>query len=237
MNLSAAPNTKLLEKLYQSLIDGLNGPDPYLAPDPSAITPSRSVALTEVGWTSFMVAFLKCGRRDLASNIWTDMARFNMKPGVSMWTALLDAYDTMHAVDDATAAWNMMLAQGVKPDGLTYRALISNLFHARKPDDAMRIFQTFRKELIDDCPAPQILSVYNTVLHGLLLAERLEEADILMEGMHADGPKPDIVSYNTFLAHHARSAISRPLLPFSTGWQQTKLLEMSTASPSCSLPC
>jgi pentatricopeptide repeat protein len=211
MNLSTTPNTKLLEKLYQSIIDGLTGPDPYLAADPSAITSSRSVALTEVGWTSFMVAFLKCGRRDLASNIWTDMARLNVQPGVSMWTALLDAYDTTRAVDDATAAWNMMLAQGIKPDGLTYRAMISNLFHGHKPEEAMKTFQTFRKELINDCPGPQILSVYNTVLHGLLLADRLQEADVLMQSMHANGPKPDIVSYNTFLTHYGRRRDFRAL--------------------------
>jgi pentatricopeptide repeat protein len=203
-NVSAAKNTKLLEKLYQAIIDGLTGPDAYLAADPSAITPSRSVALTEVGWTSFLVAFLKCRRRDLASNLWNDMARFEVKSGVSVWTALLDVYGNDGAVDDAIATWNMMLAQGIKPDGLTYRALISALFTGRKPEEAMRTFQTFRKKSMNDCPGPQTLSVYNTMLHGLLFADRFHEADVLLQGMHANGPKPDIVSYNTFLAYHGR---------------------------------
>ena len=203
-NVSTAQNIKLLEKLYQAIIGGLTGPHAYLAADPSAVTSSRLVALTEVGWTSFLVAFLKCRRRDLASQLWNDMARFNVKPGVSTWTALLDAYDGMRTVDDAVAAWNMMLAQNVKPDGLTYRALISALFNGRRPEEAMKTFQTFRKESMNDCPGPQTLSVYNTVLHGLLSVDHFQEADALMQSMHTNGPKPDIVSYNTFLAYHGR---------------------------------
>lgn len=203
-NISAGPDTRPLEELYKAIIDGLSGPDAYLAADPSVISSSRSVALTEVGWTSFLVAFLKCQRLDLTSNIWSDMARVGVKPGVSMWTALFDAYDSMHAVDDAIAAWNMMLAQGIKPDSLSYRALISALFNGRKPEEAMKTFQTFRKESINDCPGPRALSVYNTVLHGLLSADRFHEADVLMQNMHANGPKPDIVSYNTFLTYHGR---------------------------------
>jgi pentatricopeptide repeat protein len=223
-NVSAAPNTKLLEKLYQAIIDGFTGTDAYLAADPSIITPSKSVALTEVGWTSFLVAFLKCRRRDLASKLWNDMAHFNVKPGVSMWTALLDAYDSMRAVDDAVAAWNMMLAQGIKPDGLTYRALISALFNGRKPEEAMKTFQTFRKESINDCPGPQTLSVYNTVLHGLLFADRFQEADALIQSMHANGPKPDIVSYNTFLAYHGRRRDFKALATLVNRMEANKLV-------------
>jgi len=223
-HLSDTPNTKSLEKLYHTIVEGLTGPDAYLVADPSVITSSRSVALTEVGWTSFLVAFLKCQRRDLASNLWNDMARFGAKPGVSMWTALLDAYDKMRAVDDAIAAWNMMLAQGIKPDGLTYRALISGLFNGRKPEEAMKTFQTFRKESMKDCSGPQTLSVYNTVLHGLLLMDSWNEANILMQSMRANGPKPDIVSYNTFLAYHSRRRDFRALATLVNTMASNKLV-------------
>ena len=223
-NVSAAQSTNLLEKLYQAIIGGLTGPDAYLAADPSALTSSKLVALTEVGWTSFLVGFLKGRRRDLASQLWNDMARFNVKPGVSTWTALLDAYDSMRAVDDAVAAWNMMLAEGIKPDGLTYRALISALFNGRRQDEAMKTFQTFRKESMNDCPGPQTLSVYNTVLHGLLFVDRFQEADAVMQSMHTNGPKPDIVSYNTFLAYHGRRRDFKALATLVHSMEANKLV-------------
>ncbi|RDB29119.1 hypothetical protein Hypma_015641 [Hypsizygus marmoreus] len=204
MNMSGAPTSQPLEKLYQAVIDGLSGPDAYIAPDPSAVTPQRSVALTEFGWTSFLTAFLKCRRRDLASKIWTDMAQLGIKPGVAMWTALIDTYDTMRAVDDAVAGWNMMCSEGIKPDGLTYRALISTLFNGHRPDDAMKTFRTFQSKLLKNCSVPQALSVYNTVLHGLLRSDRVEEVQSLLQMMETNGPSPDIVSYNTLLAYHGR---------------------------------
>ena len=203
-NLSETQAVKPLEKLYQAVIDGLSGPDAYLATDLTEVTPNRSVALTDVGWASFLVAFLKCRRRDLAGKIWNDMARFGIRPGVSMWTAILDAYDSIGASDEAVAGWNIMLSQGIQPEGLTYRALISTLFNALKPDEALQRFQTFQKEFMKNCPPVQTLSVYNTVLNGLLATHRVDEATTLLQEMQAKGPTPDVVSYNTFLAYYGR---------------------------------
>ncbi|GLB36039.1 putative PPR repeat family protein [Lyophyllum shimeji] len=203
-NLSSAPSSKLLEELYQAVINGLSGPDAYLAPEPSKITATKSVALTEAGWTSFLAAFLKCGRRDLASKLWTDMSEVGIRPGVSLWTALLDSYDSMRAVEDAAAAWNMMVAQGIQPEGLTYRALISTLFNGRKADEAMKVFQAFQKAPPNGTASQHTLSVYNTVINGLLSINREDEAQALLKQMEAHGPSPDLVSYNTFMAYYGR---------------------------------
>ncbi|KAF5384790.1 hypothetical protein D9615_001422 [Tricholomella constricta] len=201
---STAPSTKLLEALYQSIINGLSGSDAYIAPEPSKITPHQSVAMTESGWTSFLAAFLKCRRRDLASKIWTDMSDLGIRPGVSLWTALIDSYNSISAVDEAMASWNMMVGQGIKPEALTYRALISTLFNGRKYDEAVKVFQAFQKASLKDATSPHTLSVYNTVLHGLLSFNRESEAQALLKTMETQGPTPDLVSYNTLLAHFGR---------------------------------
>ncbi|KAF9462125.1 hypothetical protein BDZ94DRAFT_1166391 [Collybia nuda] len=222
-NLSTPKGFKVLQSLYQDIISGLSGAEAYIAADPSAITSTKPISMTEVGWTSFLVAFLKLNRRDLASKIWSDMAHFGVKPGISMWTALIDAYDSKRAVDESLAAWNMMLAQGLKPDGLTYRAMISTLFHGGRPEDAMKMFQTFRKELLLSCPAPHALSVYNTVLHGLLYAGHPGEADVVLRSMEVKGPTPDVVSYNTFLAYHGRRGDFKALAVVVTKMASMKL--------------
>jgi pentatricopeptide repeat protein len=221
-NLSTS-SFKGLQTLYHSIIDGLSGPDAYIAADPSAIAPKKLVSMTEVGWTSFLVAFLKRDRRDLSSQIWNDLAQRGIKPGVSMWTALIDAYDSMRRVDEALATWKMMFAQGIKPDGLTYRAMISTFFNSHKPEDAMRLFQAFRKELLPDCPAHHAVSVYNTVLQGLLRAGHVDEANVVIRSMEVKGPAPDIISYNTFLAHHGRRGDFKALAALVTKMASLKL--------------
>ncbi|KAF8898858.1 hypothetical protein BD779DRAFT_1485880 [Infundibulicybe gibba] len=202
-NLSTT-NASGLIKLYESVIEGLSGPDAYIAADSSGLTPQKSVALTELSWTAFLVAFLKCQRRDVAAKIWDDMGQFGARPGVFMWTALIDAYNDIRAVDEALAGWSIMHSQGIQPNALTYRALISTLFNGHRPDEAIGVFHEFQTKALKECPLEDNLSVHNTVLHGLLAIGRFDGADDLLRIMKQSGPTPDIVSYNTFLAYHGR---------------------------------
>ncbi|TFK36822.1 hypothetical protein BDQ12DRAFT_609076 [Crucibulum laeve] len=210
-NLAHSRNTTRLEKLYEDVLHGLTGPGAYLAANPSLATTSRSVALTEVGWTSFLVAFLKCDRQDLAAKLWDDMGRLGLKPSVSMWTALLDAYGSAKNFDKALGAWRMMKAQGIQPDALTYRAMISNLFNASRKEEAMSYFREFQIHSMASASDAHRLSVYNTTLRGLLRGQHIKEVELLIQEMDAKGPAPDLVSYNTLLAYHARRSDFRAL--------------------------
>ena len=202
--LAKANSLQSIEKLYEKVILGIIGPEPYLAADPSRITPSLSISMTELGWTSFLAAFLKCERRDLATKVWDDLIRCGVRPGTSTWTALIDSFARIGATKDALSAWEMMLAQGGKPDGLTYRAIISALFHDRRPDAAIEKFNAFQKSHENPEMAAHTLAVHNTVLNGLLHTNRSVAANEVMINMHENGPKPDLVSYNTFLGHYSR---------------------------------
>jgi pentatricopeptide repeat protein len=52
--------------------------------------------------------------------------------------------------------------------------------------------------------AEQTLPVYNAVLHGLLDHANAETAFSIFQRMQDEGPKPDLVSYNTVLTYHGR---------------------------------
>lgn len=202
--LGSSRSTEDLEKLYGGIIEGLSGEDAYLAADPSLVTDTKTVALTNVGWTALLTAFFKCERKDLAGKLWDDMTHFGVYPGVSMWTALIDAYEQIRAVDSALEVWNMMLQQGIEPDALAYRAIISALFKGRRPNQAMEMFNKYKKTIPVVESDPHHLSVYNTVLHGLCASDGAAEAEKLREDMERHGPKPDIVAYNTFINYYGR---------------------------------
>lgn len=192
-----------IEKLYRAVVDGITGPDAFIAAQPSNLTPTKKVTMNDILWSSFLVGFMKCQRRDLAAKLWDDMASFGIQHDVTLWTALISAYDSIHAVDDALASWHMMRAKNVKPDAMSCRAVISALFNGRKPDMAMRIFREYQGEDRDDSLKDQLV-VYNTVLHGLLHAHQVQEAKNLLRSMQQAGITPDRVSYNTFLAYYGR---------------------------------
>ncbi|KAF8912972.1 hypothetical protein CPB84DRAFT_1760043 [Gymnopilus junonius] len=201
-NLAHPRSARQLEKLYNEIYEGITGPDPYLAADESGLSGKRIVAMTEVGWTSFQTAFIRSERTDLAARLWDDLTGLGIVPGVSMWTALLDTYADLRDSRQAMLTWNMMLRQNVYPDGLSYRAIIAALFDDNKPEDAVKRFTEYRRTFKELDSAA--LAVYNTVLRGLLRINLLQDANALMSTMVKSGPKPDLVSFNTYLAYYSR---------------------------------
>ena len=202
MNHSHPSATRSLEQLYTRIMDGIRGSDPYLAVQPSEVSDTRLVALTPVGWTSFQTAFIKCERTDLAEKLWSDLSELGVRPGVAMWTALLDTYADLRDSSRVMETWRMMQRERVQPDAFSYRALISVLFDDRKPEEAMRKFGEYQRLFKDR--NDHAIVVYNTVIRGLLPLNRIHEVNSLLVKMRDAGPTPDIVSYNTLLAYYAR---------------------------------
>jgi pentatricopeptide repeat protein len=81
--------------------------------------------------------------------------------------------------------------------------LIFALFNGRKPREAMDHFRAFQNDTEAQSSA-KALTVYNTVISGLLHSLRDSEAITLLDKMEKDGPTPDVTTYNTFLSHYLR---------------------------------
>lgn len=204
MNLGDTRALVLLKKLYDDIVEGILGPNPFIASDESSMSSDKTVAMTVVGWTSFLSAFLNCSAKDVAAQVWEDIARFGLPHETAMWNALIAGQ--AQSFSDATVTFEHMRSRKIKPDALTYRALISSLFNGRRPNLAMDRFQAFQSiDWKDISPPEDVMSVYNTTLNGLLITNRIEAASSLFGQMEVSGPKPDIVSYNTFLGHYARA--------------------------------
>lgn len=210
-------DTQGLKKFYQSIIDGICGSEPYIAPSQASVTPQTPVALNEINWATILTAFLQCNCRDLAETLWDDMLRFQVQPTVITWTALLVGYERTREAKDAEEAWHTMISMGIEPTTSTFRAIVSVLFAVRRPDDAMEYLSLFQTRLTTGLsPTPEdALTLYNTVLHGLLKNRRERDAHALFQRLREEGPKPDVVSFNSLLNYHGRRgefrAISRML--------------------------
>ena len=202
MSLSHPNTASTLERLYARVMDGIRASDHYLAAQPSEVSGSRLVPLTPAGWTSFQTAFIKCERMDLAAKLWSDLSELGVRPGVTMWTSLLDTYANLRDSSRVMDIWRMMRREGIQPDVLSYRALISALFDDRQLEEAMRNFGEYQRLFKDH--SDRAITVYNTVIRGLLSHNRIYEVNNLLAKMRLAGPTPDIFTYNTLLAYYAR---------------------------------
>ncbi|KAJ7706297.1 hypothetical protein B0H17DRAFT_1192795 [Mycena rosella] len=205
-NLADSPNSPHLENAYTSIIEAMTGPDAYIAADPKFITPMKPVAMTELIWASFLTAFLRRDRKDLAAKVWDDVTRFGVLPGIFTWNMVLDTYGSRGASQDVIGTWGTMAARGLQPDGYSYRALISALFAEKQFEEALQWFRKFQTEVQPTCTAEQATTVYSAVLHGLLHTGRENAATALslFQQMEEVGPKPNLVSYNTMISYHGR---------------------------------
>ncbi|KAJ7092610.1 hypothetical protein C8R44DRAFT_816126 [Mycena epipterygia] len=170
----------VIEQLYNSILEAMTEPDAFLAADASLVTSTKLVAMSELVWGSFLVAFLRYQRNDLAAQLWKDVTHFGVQPGLLTWNMVLNVYKDRGSIKEVLGGWTTMKAHGVEPDAFTYCILLSSLFAAKRLSEALRWFQTFETEVKPTTSVEGSLSVYN--------------AD--------EGPKPDIISYNTMLGYH-----------------------------------
>ncbi|KAK1233019.1 hypothetical protein PQX77_003821 [Marasmius sp. AFHP31] len=199
------PGAKQLQRIYTQVVEGISGPEPFIAEHPQSTTSTKPVCITPEGFASFLKAFYQCGRKDLASELWETLPTLGIKHDVTMWTALIDACAQARDFQDAIGTWDMMASKGVQPTALTYRAIIHACFNGQRPRLAMERFHTFESQCGKQGFAPnEILAVCNAVIQGLLHNSREDEAHTLLKSMSKHGVAPDVASYNTFLGLYAR---------------------------------
>ncbi|KAJ6574997.1 hypothetical protein B0H19DRAFT_1126711 [Mycena capillaripes] len=201
-------STPILEELYDSILEAMTEPDAYIAADAQFITSTKSVAMTELIWGSFLAAFLRRENNERAAKLWGDVSKFGIRLGLLTWNMVIGVFSDRGAIKEVLGAWNTISSQGVEPDATTYRALIACLFARKRSTEALQWFKTFETDIKPNSSVEKNLTVYNAVLHGLLHfgRENEETAFSIFREMEAKGPKPDLVSYNTILGYHGRQA-------------------------------
>ena len=204
-----------LETLCKNIIAAVLGEEPWLVVTEEQKSNERPVVVPRFTWTTLITALTKCKRPDLAERLWEDMVKCGVEPDASIWTAIFDGYSWLGAWQESLATWDAMLTQDVEPEPLTYRAIIATLFKARRPGDAITKFKEYEENWVGKGKgrsgdlavkySSQTLSLYNTVLHGLLTnPNRGDQALALFEQMKTGGPTPDLISWNTIMGHYAR---------------------------------
>ncbi|KAF8585520.1 hypothetical protein K439DRAFT_1034158 [Ramaria rubella] len=222
-----------LQKLYYTIASECRKEDTRLTVRPEATLQDRKdevrrrrVVVSPDIWAIFMRGFFQCNRADLAESVWNDVTALGLSPNHHMWTALIDGHGRHGQCDQAMSVWNRMLEAGIEPNEHSYGAMIHAYFYGRRPQEGYALFEQYRTQVGKTPQGKQslrdsrLLPLYNIVLHGLCTNGMDAQAQKVMQDIMAHGPKPDIVSYNTFLRHYGRigdmknlAAVLRALKP------------------------
>ncbi|THH17395.1 hypothetical protein EW146_g3408 [Bondarzewia mesenterica] len=231
-NLAASRSGKELKLFYDSVIEGFSDEYPWLAIDQSKVSHTRPVWMSGFSWHNFLQVFLQQNMMDMAEKAWDDMIRFGQRPTVHIWTALMNGVAELRGVDRALVIWDAMLADGVRPNSAAYVSIISALLKERRLDDAVNKFNEYREgRLLDEeSNVPEL--VFNAMLHGYLNHSRTDDARDLLAYMKEHGPKPETITYNTFLAYYHKcrnyKAISATLQTIASEGLQGDVFTFST---------
>ncbi|KAH6916837.1 hypothetical protein BKA70DRAFT_1250764 [Coprinopsis sp. MPI-PUGE-AT-0042] len=202
--LSSTKSIKPVLEQYETILRGITRKEPFIAPT-DTVASTLPVSMSERLWGSFLAGFFRCDRSDLASRLWKNLGELGVPRTTGLWTTLFDGFDHLRLSRPALAFWKTMVAERVKPDALTYRAIISVCLRDKQTALGMHKFTEFKKVAKDQgWGEVHMRFVYNTVLDGLLFNQQPGQAMDLLEKMKTEGPSPDVVTYNTLLSSYHR---------------------------------
>jgi len=172
-------------------------------------------------WTSMVTGYVSCGELDKARDL------FDKSPtrDVVLWTAMINGYVQFNCFDEAVVLFEEMQVRGVKPDKfivvslLTCCAQLGTLEHGRWIHDYVRenrivvdaVVGTSLIEMYAKCGCVEkSLEVFNglkekdtaswtSIICGLAMNGKTNEALELFEEMKTFGAKPDDVTFIVLL--------------------------------------
>lgn len=158
----------------------------------------------------------KCGSIEDSHRLFNEMA---IKDQVS-WTALVSGYAQFGKANKTIELFESMLANGVKPDGVTFIGVLSACSRAGLVQKGYHYF----KSMIENHKIVPIADHYTCMIDLLSRAGKLKEAEDFIKQMPC---RPDAIGWATLLSScrvHGNMEIGK--------WAAESLLELDPQSPA-----
>ncbi|KAI3452243.1 hypothetical protein Pfo_008908 [Paulownia fortunei] len=132
------------------------------------------------------------GKWDVALNVLQSMLNSELKPSLIACNALINSLGKAAQVDLAFKVYGLMNSLGYAPDAYTWNALLGALNRANQHADALRLFESIRKEH----SSVLNLHIYNTCLMSCQRLGLWDRGMQLLWQMEASGFPVSVTSYN-----------------------------------------
>ncbi|CAA7410090.1 unnamed protein product [Spirodela intermedia] len=137
--------------------------------------PPLPAAATVMLENSLVDMYGKCGRADLAGAVFSRMRHRD----VSSWTAMIAALAVQGRAQEVVELFRRMLAEGVRPNHVTFVGVLSACAHGGLVEEGMRFFARMAGEFGVEPAAAH----YGCVVDMLGRVGRVEDARKLLDGM------------------------------------------------------
>ena len=107
---------------------------------------ARGIAPTKISYTTLMKAFASSGQPKLAHKVFDEMIQDpRVKPDVAAWNMLVEGYCKLGLVEEAKKVVQRMKENGRYPDVATYGSLANGITLARKPGEALLLWNEIKE--------------------------------------------------------------------------------------------
>ncbi|KAI3748384.1 hypothetical protein L6452_11417 [Arctium lappa] len=107
---------------------------------------ARGIAPTKISYTTLMKAFSVSGQPKLANDVFDEMEKDpRVKVDVVAWNMLIEGYSRLGMLDPAKEMIERMKKKGVYPDVATYGSLANCIALARKPGEALLLWNEIKE--------------------------------------------------------------------------------------------
>ncbi|CAI9292121.1 unnamed protein product [Lactuca saligna] len=187
--------------LYNTVIDGLckvgRQAEGFLLME--QMKSEHNCAPNVVTYNCLIDGFCKSGEIERAHELFDQMDKENVAPNVITMNTLVDGMCKNGRISNAMEFFRKMQEEkGIKGNAVTYSTLISAFCNVNNMDRAMRLFDE-----MESLGSPDALAYYS-LISGLTLAGRPDDAAFIASKMKKSGFLPDLLTYNTLIGGFCR---------------------------------
>ncbi|OMO73502.1 E3 ubiquitin-protein ligase [Corchorus olitorius] len=183
----------------------------------------RGIAPTKISYTTLMKAFALSGQPKLANKVFNEMLRDpRVKVDLVAWNMLVEGYCRLGLVEEAKKIIQRMKENGFHPNAATYCSLANGISVARKPGEALLLWQEIKerceiKKEADnpsDSPSPPLLKpdegLLDTLADICVRAAFFKKALEIVACMEENGIPPNKTKYKKiYVEMHSRMFTSK----------------------------
>ncbi|XP_047959868.1 pentatricopeptide repeat-containing protein At3g09650, chloroplastic [Salvia hispanica] len=106
----------------------------------------RGIAPTKVSYTTLMKAFASSGQPKLVSKVFEEMLKDpRVKVDLVAWNMLVEGYCKLGLIEEAKSVMEKMKEEGMWPNVATYGSLANGIALARKPGEALLVWNEIKE--------------------------------------------------------------------------------------------
>jgi pentatricopeptide repeat protein len=178
-------------------------------------------------YSKILKGLANTNQSERAMQLYEEIKERGLHLNTFVFTTLIDTQARLGATDKVSELVQTMKAMGCKPDDVTSSTIIKAYVVKGDIDEAFRVFQDMQRDGI------AFDSVYNAILDGCIRVNRMDLADLAIEGLEKNNVKPSNFTLGILMKMYGRRRQVRKAFEVLEQLSKKHGLNPSTRVKSC----